>query len=169
MPRGMDKRVGTVWPAQSRKIPDFLWKSRCFGARTDRPAVTRKKKRFLMVARNRMISASGFTWFAREPELIYGAEGRASSQRSVEYHSRPRPRQLKLFRIIARTGRFTTVGWALFPHSLQSLIYLDATAVQFDAIECQRPNQRPSRRRTEVMSRFPCVTAKICTGRVSGR
>jgi hypothetical protein len=31
-------------------------------------------------------SASGFSWIAREPELMYGAEGRASSQRSVEYH-----------------------------------------------------------------------------------
>jgi hypothetical protein len=34
-----------------------------------------KMKRFQVVARNRMTSASGFTWFAREPELIVGAEG----------------------------------------------------------------------------------------------
>jgi hypothetical protein len=32
-------------------------------------------KRFQVIARNRMTSASGFTWFAREPELIVGAEG----------------------------------------------------------------------------------------------
>src|ERR1700691_892417 len=65
------------------------------GACGDRPAVTRKKKRFQVVARNRMTSASGFTWFAREPKLICGAEGRASSQRSIDYHSRFLLRQHK--------------------------------------------------------------------------
>ena len=34
-----------------------------------------KRKRSQVVARNRMTSASGLTWFAREPELICGAEG----------------------------------------------------------------------------------------------
>jgi hypothetical protein len=34
--------------------------------------------------------ASGLAWFAREPELMCGAEGRASSQRSIDYHSPPR-------------------------------------------------------------------------------
>ncbi len=37
--------------------------------------------------------ASGFTWVAREPELMDGAKGRASSQRLVEYHNLPRLRQ----------------------------------------------------------------------------
>jgi hypothetical protein len=33
-----------------------------------------------------MTSASGFTWVAREPRLIVGAKGRASAQRSIDYH-----------------------------------------------------------------------------------
>src|SRR5271157_4052218 len=37
-------------------------------------------------ARNRMTSASGFTWVAREPRLMVGAKGRASAQRLIEYH-----------------------------------------------------------------------------------
>jgi len=45
------------------------------------------KKRFQEISRNRMTSASGFAWFAREPKLMVGAEGRASSQRSIDYHS----------------------------------------------------------------------------------
>ncbi len=34
-------------------------------------------------------NASGFAWVAREPQLIYGAGWRASSQRSIDYHSLP--------------------------------------------------------------------------------
>jgi hypothetical protein len=47
------------------------------------------KKRFQGFARNRMTSASGITWFAREPKLMVGAEGRASAQRLSEYHVLP--------------------------------------------------------------------------------
>ena len=54
-----------------------------------------RKQRSQVVARNRMTSASGLTWFAREPKLICGAEGRASSQRSIDYHSSTRFRQAK--------------------------------------------------------------------------
>jgi hypothetical protein len=32
------------------------------------------------------VGASGFSWVAREPQLIVGAKGRTSSQRSLEYH-----------------------------------------------------------------------------------
>ncbi len=39
------------------------------------PAITRKKKRSQVVARNGMIAHQGFAWIAREPELISGAEG----------------------------------------------------------------------------------------------
>jgi hypothetical protein len=42
--------------------------------REDAPAVTRKK-RFQVIARSRMTSASGFAWFAREPKLILGQRG----------------------------------------------------------------------------------------------
>jgi len=66
-----------------------------------------KKKRFQVVARNRMTSASGFTWFAREPKLIVGAEGRASSQRSIDYHIPSRPSNGKSGkRISTLTGGF---------------------------------------------------------------
>src|ERR1017187_9950347 len=37
--------------------------------------------------------ASGFAWLAREPKLMCGAEGRASSQRSIDYHIPPGPPQ----------------------------------------------------------------------------
>jgi hypothetical protein len=68
-----------------------------------------KRKRFQIIARNRMTSASGFTWFAREPELIFGAEGRASSQRSTEYHSASLNLQEKNRDVYAVTAsRFTT-------------------------------------------------------------
>ena len=33
-----------------------------------------------------MTCASGFTWVAREPQLMDGAMGRASAQRFIEYH-----------------------------------------------------------------------------------
>jgi hypothetical protein len=32
-------------------------------------------------------SASGFAWVAREPKLMCGAKGRASSLRSIDYHN----------------------------------------------------------------------------------
>ena len=32
------------------------------------------------------VRASGFAWVAREPQLMCGAKGRASSQRSIDYH-----------------------------------------------------------------------------------
>jgi len=40
-------------------------------------------------SRNKMTSASGFTWVAREPQLMDGAKVRASAQRLVEYHLLP--------------------------------------------------------------------------------
>ena len=55
--------------------------------------------RFQGFARNRMTSASGFAWFAREPKLMYGAKGRASSQRSAEYHSPSRRTKIKTGRL----------------------------------------------------------------------
>ena len=50
-----------------------------------------KRRRFQIIARNRMYRASGFAWFAREPQLMCGAKGRASSQRSIDYHISSRP------------------------------------------------------------------------------
>jgi hypothetical protein len=58
--------------------------------------VIRIKKRFRGFARNRMTSASGFTWVAREPRLIVGAKGRASAQRILGYHNRTRYCQPKI-------------------------------------------------------------------------
>jgi hypothetical protein len=52
---------------------DFPWE---ISARVQ--TVTRghpQKKRYQVVARIRMTSASGFTWVAREPKLMVGAEG----------------------------------------------------------------------------------------------
>jgi hypothetical protein len=40
-------------------------------------------------------SASGFAWVAREPQLMCGAMGRASSLRSTDYHNCIRLRQHK--------------------------------------------------------------------------
>jgi hypothetical protein len=40
-------------------------------------------------------SASGFAWVAREPELMCGAKGRASSLRSIDYHNRTHQYQQK--------------------------------------------------------------------------
>jgi hypothetical protein len=37
--------------------------------------ILRKKQRSKIIARNRMIRASGFAWVAREPQLMYGAKG----------------------------------------------------------------------------------------------
>jgi hypothetical protein len=39
--------------------------------------------------------ASGFAWVAREPQLIFGAGWRASSQRSIDYHNLARLRHRK--------------------------------------------------------------------------
>jgi hypothetical protein len=52
------------------------------------------KKAVSGVSRNRMTSASGFTWVAREPQLMFGAKGRASAQRFLEYHHLARFLQL---------------------------------------------------------------------------
>jgi hypothetical protein len=41
-------------------------------------------------------SASGFAWVAREPKLMCGAKGRASSLRSIDYYNRTWLRQHKL-------------------------------------------------------------------------
>jgi hypothetical protein len=41
-------------------------------------------------------SASGSAWLAREPQLMYGAKGRASSQRSIDYHNLARSRSGKI-------------------------------------------------------------------------
>jgi hypothetical protein len=81
-----------------------------------------KKKRFQGIARKRMTSASGFTWFAREPRLIVGAEGRASSQRSIGYHSRSRLRQAKILASFTLAGRFVIGpgGLSTSPHPLLS-------------------------------------------------
>jgi len=72
------------------------------------------KKAVQVVARNRMTSASGFTWFAREPKLIVGAEGRASSQRSIDYHSRSRLRHRKIRTGLTLAGRFVLGPSGLF-------------------------------------------------------
>jgi hypothetical protein len=62
------------------------------GALTHLRFIIRKKTSGLkIVARNRMIRASGFAWVAREPKLMCGAKGRASSQRSIDYHIPSRP------------------------------------------------------------------------------
>ena len=60
------------------------------GAHGDRPAVARKKEAVSGSCSDQDDSASGFAWVAREPQLMCGAEGRASSQRSIDYHSPPR-------------------------------------------------------------------------------
>ena len=59
-----------------------------------------------------MTSASGFTWVAREPQLMVGAEGRASSLRSIDYHNSPLFQQCKIevksgfLRLASQPGRF---------------------------------------------------------------
>jgi hypothetical protein len=58
-----------------------------------RPAVSRKKEAVSGDSSEQDDSASGFAWVAREPKLMVGAEGRASSQRSIDYHSLPGIRQ----------------------------------------------------------------------------
>jgi hypothetical protein len=60
-------------PAQSAKNISG-WNPE-ISAQGDEPAVTRKKMRLQWFARIRMTIASGFTWFAREPKLMVGAEG----------------------------------------------------------------------------------------------
>ena len=47
-----------------------------------------KKSRSQFVARNRM-QRFRFRLVAREPQLICGAKGRASLQRSIDYHTSP--------------------------------------------------------------------------------
>jgi hypothetical protein len=92
-----------------------------------------KKKRFQGMARKRMTSASGFTWFAREPKLIVGAEGRASSQRSTDYHSRARLRQRKTHRFLALAARFFLGPDGLCFPAAPAPVTLDATWAGFDA------------------------------------
>lgn len=65
-------------------------------ARTDRPTVIRIAAgiNFCSEQDDR---ASGFAWLAREPQLMCGAKGRASSQRSTDYHT-GRPGSQRLLR-----------------------------------------------------------------------
>jgi hypothetical protein len=55
-------------------------------ARTDRPALVRIAAGIFFCS-EQDDRASGFAWYAREPELMCGAKGRASSQRSTDYHT----------------------------------------------------------------------------------
>src|ERR1019366_998069 len=56
-------------------------------------AVTRKKEAVSGSCSEEDDGASGFAWLAREPKLMCGAKGRASSQRSIDYHIPPGPPQ----------------------------------------------------------------------------
>ena len=72
--RAREKRFpsGNLWHACGRRF-----------------AVTRKKEAVSGSCSEQDDSASGFAWLAREPQLMCGAKGRASSQRSIDYHSPP--------------------------------------------------------------------------------
>jgi hypothetical protein len=91
------------------------------------------KKRFQVIAQNRMTSASGFTWFAREQKLIVGAEGRASSQRSIEYHSPSRLRQKKFDLIWRSQAALSSGPGGRSFLSAHAPVRLDATCLRFDA------------------------------------
>jgi hypothetical protein len=73
-----------AWSSRRHAKKDFLLEIR--RACRHEPAVTRKNKAVSGGFSEQDDSASGFAWVAREPQLMYGAMGRASSQRSVEYH-----------------------------------------------------------------------------------
>jgi len=66
-------------PLDARKR-DFKSKSHCVDTTTP-PAQAVKN-----FSSEQDDSASGFAWVAREPQLICGAKGRASSLRSIDYH-----------------------------------------------------------------------------------
>jgi hypothetical protein len=68
-----------------------------------------------------MTSASGFTWVAREPQLMVGAKGRASAQRSIDYHvlpvvSKAKNGQLRGAFLVNLTAGMS--NFAHFPHLL---------------------------------------------------
>jgi hypothetical protein len=94
---------------------------RCKKARTcgQTPAFTRKKSGPKGISRSGMTSASGFAWFAREPKLMVGAEGRASLQRHSEYHNQSAPPAKK-----SQLNRFGTV-----PQADRSLFRLRRTGL----------------------------------------
>src|ERR1017187_7851824 len=59
--------------AEKKEIPS----GKSFNSRRTRTQIHGhpQNKRFQVVARNRMTSASGYSWVAREPRLICGAKG----------------------------------------------------------------------------------------------
>src|ERR1035438_394302 len=59
--------------AEKKEIPS----GKSFNSRRTRTQIHGhpQNKRFQVVARNRMTSASGYSWVAREPRLMYGAKG----------------------------------------------------------------------------------------------
>jgi len=73
-----------AWSSRRHAKKDFLLEIR--RACRHEPAVTRKNKAVSGGFSEQDDSASGFAWVAREPQLMYGAKGRASSQRFLEYH-----------------------------------------------------------------------------------
>jgi hypothetical protein len=71
-----------------------------------------------------------FCLVAREPKLMYGAKGRASSQRSTDYHVLPR---LNQSRIRAESRRKAPWPVKIAPGTLSTSIWLDAKKAEFDA------------------------------------
>lgn len=55
-------------------------------AHTDKPVSSANKNAVSKFARNRMAALQVSPGSAREPQLMYGAKGRSSSQRSTDYH-----------------------------------------------------------------------------------
>ena len=94
---------GAIAPARSRKgFP---------GAHNAPAAIIRKKRRSQNHCSEQDVRASGFSWYAREPQLMCGAKGRASSQRSIDYHIPPRASKGYFGKgTSALTGRFPPGG-----------------------------------------------------------
>jgi hypothetical protein len=78
--------VRDLMDERMRRVAEEIFSSAHKRARTN-PRYPAKNAVFF-VARNRMTALQVLAWLAREPELMYGAKGRASSQRSTDYHSR---------------------------------------------------------------------------------
>jgi hypothetical protein len=77
--------------------------------------------------------ASGFAWFAREPKLIFGAEGRASSQRSIDYHKAARIPANKFDANSGSVAGLIAAGGISSLFANPALNSLDATSGWFDA------------------------------------
>ncbi|MGD0801088.1 MAG: hypothetical protein ABR906_07225 [Terracidiphilus sp.] len=86
-------------------------------ARGHDPAFIRTKNAVSRVCSEQDDSASGFAWVAREPQLIFGAEGRASSQRLSEYHILPwfHDRNPAKKKLVERPGSQTGIIFPLLP------------------------------------------------------